>query len=222
MFVHALIIARKDIGILLWRETGLVQSILLGLLIVFVFSFSQKPGDVVSAQIAATIFCIATVFCQILVTNALFALEENSGIKIVLLLSLDDIHSLIFGKFLAAYCMLLLAQCFLLPSLILFLNQVVFSYSSLLFGIILLNSGILALGILLASVTQASSAKDSIMTILIFPLLIPLLLSALRIIENSFSVIAFDISSWVGLAIMYDCIFISLTLFFFPFVYSFK
>ncbi len=52
----ALAMALKDVRLTLFRSAGLVQALLLGLLLVFMFSLSQKAGERVSAQTAAYLF----------------------------------------------------------------------------------------------------------------------------------------------------------------------
>ena len=63
MLKLALALARKDLSLAL-RGAGLVQSILLGLLLVFMFSLSQKTGEIASGQTAAAIFWLSSLFCQ--------------------------------------------------------------------------------------------------------------------------------------------------------------
>ena len=58
MLKAACLIARKDLRLVLSRGAGLVQALLLGLLLIFVFSLSRETGETMSGQGAATIFCI--------------------------------------------------------------------------------------------------------------------------------------------------------------------
>ncbi len=50
MLNAAFAIASKDLRLLLSRGTGLVQALLLGLLLIFVFSLSQRVGEVMGPQ----------------------------------------------------------------------------------------------------------------------------------------------------------------------------
>ena len=59
-----LAMARKDLSVTLTRSAGLVQALLLGLLLIFMFSLSRKAGDTVSPQTAAAIFWLASPSCS--------------------------------------------------------------------------------------------------------------------------------------------------------------
>ena len=50
MLKAACLIARKDLRLVLSRGAGLVQALLLGLLLIFVFSLSRETGETMSGQ----------------------------------------------------------------------------------------------------------------------------------------------------------------------------
>ena len=105
MLKLALALARKDLSLAL-RGAGLVQSILLGLLLVFMFSLSQKTGSLASGQMAAAIFWLSSLFCQTLVFNMLFAFEETQGARTCLLLSPAPVTDIFLGKALAGFVLI--------------------------------------------------------------------------------------------------------------------
>ena len=70
-----LAVARKDLSLTLARGSGLIQALLLGLLLLFVFSLSQGIGERMSPQAAAAVFWLSSAFCQVLIFNQLYALE---------------------------------------------------------------------------------------------------------------------------------------------------
>ena len=59
MLKLALALCAKDLRIVLARSAGLAQALLLGLLLVFLFSLSLEAGDRLSPQAAATMFWLA-------------------------------------------------------------------------------------------------------------------------------------------------------------------
>ena len=72
MLKAACLIARKDLRLVLSRGAGLVQALLLGLLLIFVFSLSRETGETMSGQGAATIFWLSSALCQVLSFNMLY------------------------------------------------------------------------------------------------------------------------------------------------------
>ena len=80
MISFALTVARKDLLLTFTRGSGLVQGLLLGLLLLFVFSLSQGVGERMSPQGAGAVFWLGSAFCQVLIFNTLYALEEANGV----------------------------------------------------------------------------------------------------------------------------------------------
>ena len=77
MFTQAIIIAQKDIKLLFSRGIGVIQALLLGLLLIFIFSLSKPLDENTTAQTAATIFWLASIFCQVLTFNILYHIEKK-------------------------------------------------------------------------------------------------------------------------------------------------
>lgn len=222
MLNSALTIATKDLRLVLARGTGLVQALLLGLLLIFVFSLSQQIGETMSAQAAAAIFWLASAFCQVLIFNTLFTLEEQNGARLGLLLAPVPVQGVWLGKAVAGLCLLLCAQIIFLPATIVFLGQSISGYWITGIGILLLvDIGIVLLGALLGALSQGQAAKESLLSLILFPLLIPILLAGIRIGAAAFTNTApEDIENWFGIAGAFDAMFASAGLLLFGFVYS--
>ena len=160
MLNAAIAIASKDLRLLLSRGTGLVQALLLGLLLIFVFSLSQRVGEVMGPQGAAAIFWLASAFCQVLIFNTLFAIEEANGARFGMLLAPVPVQAVWLGKGIAGFTLLLCAQAVFLPAAIVFLGQ---SVSPLwhvgLATVLLADVGIVALGALLGALSQGQAAR---------------------------------------------------------------
>ena len=123
MLKAACLIARKDLRLVLSRGAGLVQALLLGLLLIFVFSLSRETGETMSGQGAATIFWLSSAFCQVLSFNMLYGLEEANGSRAGLLLLPTPVQSVLLGKAAAGLCIILTAQFLFLPATIVFLGS---------------------------------------------------------------------------------------------------
>ena len=221
MLKLALALVRKDLFLAL-RGAGLVQSVLLGLLLVFMFSLSQKTGEVASGQMSAAIFWLSSLFCQTLVFNMLFAFEEQNGARTCLLLSPAHVTGIFFGKALAGFVLILLAQLLFFPAIIVFLGQhISAAWPSALVMLLLADIGMVCLGALLGALSQGQTARESLLSLLVFPLLAPLLLAAITIFGVLFGESSnTDLTRWLGFAAAFDAIFLALSLLLFRFVYS--
>lgn len=215
-------ITAKDLKLTLGRGNGLIQALLLGLLLVFVFSLSLMPGQRMSAQGAASIFWMASAFCQVLVFSTLYGGEEINGQRQGLVLAPIPMQSIWLGKALAGLILLFLAQLLFLPATVVFLGQGISGLWPMGLGILLLaDLGIVAVGSLLGALAQGQSAKESLLSIVLFPLLVPLFLCGIRIGSLVFSGVQDEgIGSWFGIAIAFDAIFIAAGLVLFPALYT--
>ena len=156
MISFALTVARKDLLLTFTRGSGLVQGLLLGLLLLFVFSLSQGVGERMSPQGAGAVFWLGSAFCQVLIFNTLYALEEANGARLGLLLGPAPIQAVWLGKALAGLLLLLVAQMFFLPAAVVFLSQEIGALWPVGLGTLLLvDVGMCALGSLLGALSLA-------------------------------------------------------------------
>ena len=225
MLRGALLICRKDLALLGGRGGGLVQALLLGLLLIFIFSLTRAPGETVSPQAAAAIFWLASLFCQVLLFTALYALEEGDGQRQALLLAPLPVQSVWLGKGLAGLALLVLAQLVFLPASVIFLDQTgTGSPAAGLATVLLTDLGLAALGSLLGALAQGAAGqggRESLFSILAFPLLLPLLLAGIRTGAIFFGLAETEgFGGWIRLILACDAVFIGLGLLLFGFVYD--
>ena len=211
MISFALTVARKDLLLTFTRGSGLVQGLLLGLLLLFVFSLSQGVGERMSPQGAGAVFWLGSAFCQVLIFNTLYALEEANGARLGLLLAPAPIQAVWLGKALAGLLLLLVAQMFFLPAAVVFLSQEIGALWPVGLGTLLLvDVGMCALGSLLGALSQGGAARESLLSIVLFPLLVPLLLAGIGVAAQVFGAPAPDgPASWIGLAAAFDGVFLA-------------
>ncbi|MDP3425885.1 MAG: heme exporter protein CcmB [Humidesulfovibrio sp.] len=222
MLRRAGFMAAKDLRLSVGGGQGLVQAMLLGLLLIFLFSLSRPTGELVSGQAAGAIFWLASAFGLVLVFNDLFSLEEHQGCRLGLLSSPVPEHSVWLGKGLAGFGLLLLSQAVFLPAAAVFLGQdVKGSWGVLLLALIGVDWGLAALGALLGALAQGQGARESLFSVILFPLLLPVLLGGIRIFAGVFSgEAAQDQGLWVGIIVAFDAVFTAAGAFLFPFLYT--
>lgn len=222
MIRAAFAIAHKDLILLISRGTGLAQSFLLGLLLIFTFSLARGIAEDFSAQTAAAIFWMATAFCQVLIFNSLYAIEEDNGQRAGLLLAPVPVQAVWLGKAGAGLLLLLTAQLLFVPAIVVFLDQSI--SGSLLQGLavlLLADLGMVAVGSLLGALSQGQATRESLLSIIIFPLLLPLLLAAIRL--GAIVLTGLDqegAAGWFKILVSFDALFLAAGLVLFGFVYS--
>ena len=218
----ALAVTRKDLRLVLVRGAGLSQALLLGLLLVFVFSLAQRTGESLSGHGAATVFWLASAFCQTLAFNMLYGLEESNGARAGLLLMPAPVQAVWIGKAVAGLVIILIAQAVFLPAAVVFLGQSVGgAWPEALAAVLLVDVGMAALGSLLGALSQGQAARESLLSVVLFPLIVPLLLAGIRAGAGGLGEAApAEAASWIGLAAAFDAVFLAAGLILFPFVFS--
>ncbi|WP_029894203.1 heme exporter protein CcmB [Desulfohalovibrio reitneri] len=212
-------VAGKDLRLLVSGGQGLVQAGLLGLVLIFLFSLSRGAGEATPPQAAAVIFWLATAFALVLVFNALYALEEETGARRGLLLAPCPVQSVWLGKAVSGLAALLLAQAVFAPATIVFLGQEVGpGWLEAAGTALVVDWGLVVLGSLLGALSQGAASRESILTVVLFPLLVPALLAGVK--TGSAALGGGDASGWLGLAVGFDALFTAAALVLFPFVYG--
>lgn len=221
MISSALAIARKDLRLAFANGQGPVQAILLGLLLVFIFSLSASPGDRFSAQQGIAIFWLCSSFGVVLIFSLLFRFEEENDTATALLLSPLPVQGLWLGKTLAGLVLLLLCQFFFFPAAIVFLALDAGNSLELMALMVLcVDLGLCVLGGLIGAMGSGHGAKDALLTIIVFPLQIPLLLGGIRIGVGLIQGDGFAaVADWFGLIFAFDAVFSGAALFLFPHVF---
>lgn len=234
MLKPALAIARKDLSIVLGGGQGVAQTTLLGLLVVFVFSLAKPPAEVISAQTAGAVFWLATAFASVIVFNLLYSLEEAAGARLGLIMSPAPVQAVWLGKTLAGLAVLLICQAVFLPAAVVFLGQGFGADAGeTLRGLgtmLLVDWGVAVLGSLLGAMSQGHSARESLLSVVVFPVLIPALLcgvkAAASILAGPADLMGAETlrpvleTGWVTLALAFDAIFTGAALILFPFLYA--
>lgn len=221
MLNAGLAIMRKDLRLLFHAGGALCQPLLLGGIILFLFSMANGPGEAASPKAAAAAFWLSSVFCQTLVFGQLYALEEANQARQALLLAGAPLQGVWLGKAAAGLVFLCLAQLIFLPAAIVFLNQSV--SGALLPGLLGIGSvdlGIAILGSLLGALQRGSGGRDALLSVLLFPLLTPLLMAGQSLCARSLGGEGGDWLQWLGLALAFDAIFSAAALLAFGFLYG--
>lgn len=221
MISSSLAIARKDLRLAFAGGQGPVQAVLLGLLLVFIFSLSAAPGDRFSPQQAMAIFWLCSSFAVVLIFSLLFRFEEENDTATALLLSPLPVQGLWLGKTMAGLVLLLLCQIFFFPAALVFLGlDPGGSLHGLLLMVLGVDLGLCVLGGLIGAMGHGHGAKDALLTIIVFPLQIPLLLSGIRIGVGLMQGTALaGVGEWFGLVLAFDAVFAGAALFLFPHVF---
>jgi heme exporter protein B len=173
---------RKDL-LLGWRgRTRILAVALFGMVTLVLFSFAVAADGEVGVSAAAGFLIVALLLSSILALEESFRIEaEDRALEGLLLLPVDPV-AIYYGKAIANTVLLVLLGPILVP-----LTAIFFSLdlaSANLLGLVVLwllaAAGIAAPGTLYASMTSRVTGRDVILPLLLFPLTLPILMTAVR------------------------------------------
>jgi heme exporter protein B len=198
---------RKDF-LLQWRTRAQVAAIFIfGATALLLFSFAIGPNAEALRQHAAGFLWLALLLSSTLTLAESFQSEMEQRAIEGLLLIPAPAHSLYYGKAIANWAQLALLGVALVPVMVVLYDAETTDVTSLL-GIILLGSaGLSAPGTLYAAMTSQTRAKQTLLPLLLFPLVVPVLLSA---VKATSLVLLGDpmgqVGSWTLLLVCFDLI----------------
>ena len=211
-------ILRKDLAVE-WRSRQLIVAMLIfTLMVILIFNFALELDARVRSEVSAGVLWATFAFAGTLGLNRSMALEKEGHALDGLLLAPVDRSAIYFGKALANLLFMLAVAAIILP------------VYAILYNVNLLNTGFLtvvllgawgysSIGTLLAAMSIQARSRELLLPVLLFPLLIPVLVAAVR--ASSFFLQGL-VSSYIwpslNLLIAYGVIMPALAYIFFDFI----
>jgi len=193
-----------------FRSRELIGAMLVfALLVVLIFNFALELDIRTRSTVTAGVLWVTFAFAGTLGLNRSMAAEKDRGCLDGLLLAPVDRSAIYFGKVVANLAFMLIVEAIVLPAYSLLYNVPVFVPGLL--GVILLGSlGYVGVGTLLASMAVQARTRDVLLPILLFPVILPVLLAAVKASEGFLQGLpAADILPWVNLLLVYDVVFLT-------------
>jgi heme exporter protein B len=184
------------------------------ILILFHFTLSSH-GQFEAGPIAGVIW-VTFAFSGILGLNRSLALEQEAGLMDGLLLAPVDRSVFFVSKLLANWLVLILLALTFIPLVSLFFGSFILTPAFIL--VVLLGTlGYAVTGSLLAGMAMQSRMRDTMLSILLFPVLLPLLLAAVKASSGIFQQLqSGEILPWIQFILVYDVIFFAIGLMTYP------
>ena len=206
-------IAWKDLTTERRSKAGFNGVVALGVTILVLFGFALGPEKEAIRQAAAGALWLAALFSAVLAFNRSYQVELESGALEPLLLYPGARWTIFSGKLLANLAFVgLMLVIIVMVGIVLFQVTIPAAWPALI-GVLALGAvGIVALGTFYAAMASRSRAREVLLPLLLFPMLVPVLLAA---IEASKALLAGDVmheaGAWVKLLVAYDIIFLVVT-----------
>lgn len=208
----------KDLATELRSRELLSAMLVFALLVILIFNFALELDAQARATVTAGVLWVTFAFAGTLGLNRSMAMEKDRGCLDGLLLAPVDRSAIYFGKAIGNLIFMLIVEAIVLP-----VYSVLYSVNLLMPGLLLViflgSIGYVAVGTLLSSMAVQTRTRDVLLPILLFPLVIPVLIAAVKGSTGFLQgVDAIDIRPWLNLLIVYDVIFIAVAFMVFDYI----
>ncbi len=208
----------KDLTAELRSRELLSAMLVFALLVILVFNFAMELDAQARASVTAGVLWVTFAFAGTLGLNRSMAMEKDRGCLDGLLLAPVDRSAIYFGKAIGNLVFMLIVEVIVIPVYSILYSVNLFN-SGLLLVILLGSIGYVAVGTLLSSMAVQTRTRDILLPILLFPLVIPILIAAVKastgFLTGSNMV---DIRPWINLLMVYDVIFICVAFMVFDYI----
>ncbi len=208
----------KDLSAELRSRELLSAMLVFSLLVILIFNFALQLDARERINMTSGVLWVTFAFAGTLGLNRSMSTEKDRGCLDGLLLAPVDRSSIYFGKAIGNLIFMFAVEAIVLPVYSLLYTVNLFN-GGLILVIVLGSIGYVAVGTLLATMAVQTRTRDILLPILLFPLTIPVLLSAVKASSGFMDGDALaTIMPSLNLLIAYDVIFVALSFMFFDYI----
>lgn len=207
-------IARKDLRTELRARAGFNSVVALGVTILVLLGLALGPDSNALRNAAVGAVWLATLFSGVLAFNRSYQIELETGALEPLLMYPGARWTIFAGKLLANLLFVTLMLAIVIPAgIVLFGVPLPEAWLQLLGVVALGIVGLTTLGTFYAAMSSRSRAREVLLPLLLFPMLVPALLAATMATRALLGAdLMNDASIWIRLLLAYDVIFVVATL----------
>lgn len=193
------------------------SSLVFTLLVLLVFNFALDLVGEAVTTVAPGVLWVTILFAGTLVLNRSFARERERGSLQALLLAPLDRGALFVAKLIGNVLLLGAIELVAVPAFV-GLYNLTFALGRLIATIALGTLGFATVGTLFAAIAANTRARETMMPLLLFPVLVPLLIGAVKGTGEAVAGVAAAGPPWLGLLLAFDAIFLAVAYLLFDYV----
>ena len=199
MFRDAALVAGKDLRIELRSQVTTQQVAPFAVLMLILFAVALDPDRGVLARASSGLFWVAVLFCGLLAIQRAFTIESVDGGRDALRLSGLDPAGIFLGKAGAIAVQLVALEVVLAVGVVLMYGTEVTGVPLLLTTCVAATAGLAASGTLYGVLAAGLRVRETLLPILLLPVLAPVLIAATKSFEAALGGVAADGWPWCGL-----------------------
>jgi heme exporter protein B len=211
------VLVLKDLSLESRSREMLSSMFIFGLLVILIFSFSFDLRVDNAVQVAPGVLWVSITFAGMLGLARSFVLERDQGCLDGLLLCPVDRSAIYLGKMLSNLIFISLAEAIVIPLCFALFNL---GFKLLLVPVILLGTiGFSAVGTIVSAMTVHARAREVMLPILLFPLVLPVLIAAVKVTGGVLDEQPWaELANWMQLLVGFDVIFVTVSYLAFEYV----
>jgi heme exporter protein B len=220
LFRQTALLLRKDLRLELRRHESLMTMFFFGALLLFVFNFSFELSPPRVSELAPALLWLAFLFTGTLGLTQLFEAERGNHCLDALLMAPMDRGALFLAKTCFNMVLMVLVELIVMPLFWILFNLPSWQPLPGLFLMVFLGTvGFCVLGTILSAVTLKARARELLLPLVLFPLMVPVILATIHCMEAILRLGQLgEAQPWLRLLIGFDVIFLTVGILIFDWV----
>lgn len=209
MFRDAGLVAGKDLRIELRSQVTMQQVFPFAVLVLILFGIALDPDRGFLGRASAGLFWVTVLFCALLAIQRAFTIESADGGRDALRLSGLDPAGIFLGKAAAIAVQLLAIEAVLAVGVVVMYGTEVTGVPLLVATIAAATTGLAAAGTLYGVLAAGLRVRETLLPILLLPVLSPVLIGATEAFEAALGGAATDGWPWLGLLVVFALLYLA-------------
>jgi len=204
---EALLVAGKDLRIEARSRVTLMQVLPFGVLVLLLFAFALDPDRGLLPLVAPGLFWVAVLLAALLAVSRSFAVEADNGARDGLRLSGVDGAAVFLGKAAAVAVELLVLEAVLAAGVAVLYDIELRSGGMLALAALAATAGVAATGTLFGVLAAGLRVRETLVPVLLLPVVAPVLLGATRAWEAGLEGVPSEGWPWVALLALFAALY---------------
>jgi len=209
LFRDALLMAGKDLRIERRSQVTTQQVAPFAVLVLILFAVALDPDRGFLDRASSGLFWVAVLFCSLLAIQRAFSVEAADGGRDALRLSGLDPAGIFLGKVAAIAVQLVVVEAVLAVGVVVMYGTEVTGVALLLAASGAATAGLAASGTLYGVLAAGLRVRETLLPILLLPVLAPVLIAATKAFEAALGGAATDGWPWCGLLVVFALLYLA-------------
>ena len=206
VFADALLIAAKDLRIEARSRVLVNQVAPFALLVLVLFGFALDADQRTLRTFAPGLFWVAVLLASLLAVQRSTSLEHADGAHAGLRLSGMAPSSVFLGKAAAVFVQLAVLEVLLVAGIVVLYGSTIEDPLLLVVSGLVAGVAVAATGTLYGALASGLGVRETLLPILLLPVLAPVLIGATRAFDDALGAAAVDGWAWLGLLVVFGLV----------------